>query len=171
MARTNQVVLAIPLARLCSRRSFMGDRGTMGHQPTWAGQEILADLFLDLGESSYGDWDYQQSDVLLAFMNQRMLAAISGQRRRSTLWCPRPVLLYRRLRRDHRRRAFRPSCLLVGAVLAQGMPKVLHTFQARQWFVRLRGQRVGHRSQSRQRRAHRSCCARGTIWTPPTWPP
>ena len=36
--------------------------------------EILSDRFPDLGESSYEDWDYQQSDVLLAFMNQRMLA-------------------------------------------------------------------------------------------------
>ena len=46
----------------------------MEHQLTWAGQKILADLFLDLGESSYEDCDYQQSDVVLAFMNQRMLA-------------------------------------------------------------------------------------------------
>jgi hypothetical protein len=35
----------------------------------------MADLFPDLGESSYDDWDYQQSEVLLAFKNQRMLAA------------------------------------------------------------------------------------------------
>ena len=37
--------------------------------------KILSDLFPDLGESSYEDWDYQQSNVLLAFMNQRVHAA------------------------------------------------------------------------------------------------
>ena len=35
----------------------------------------MSDLFPDLGESSYEDWDFQQANVLLAFMNQRMLAA------------------------------------------------------------------------------------------------
>ena len=37
------------------------------HQPE-ARQEILSDLFPDLGKSSSEDWDYQQSNVLLAFM-------------------------------------------------------------------------------------------------------
>jgi hypothetical protein len=35
----------------------------------------LSDLFPDLGESSYENWDFKQGDVLLAFMNQRMIAA------------------------------------------------------------------------------------------------
>jgi hypothetical protein len=46
-----------------------------GIQQPGARHEILSDLFPDLGESSYADWDFQQSDVLLTFMNQRMLAA------------------------------------------------------------------------------------------------
>ena len=35
----------------------------------------VTDLFPNLGESSYEDWDYQQSNVLLSFMHQRILAA------------------------------------------------------------------------------------------------
>jgi hypothetical protein len=31
--------------------------------------------FPDLGESSYENWDFKQADVLMAFLNQRMLAA------------------------------------------------------------------------------------------------
>jgi len=46
----------------------------LGIQQLGAHREILSDLFPDLGESIYEDWDYQQGDVL-AFMNQRMLAA------------------------------------------------------------------------------------------------
>ena len=46
--------------------SNMGDREVMGHC-----REILSDLFPDLGESSYENWDYQQSDVLLAIMLAR----------------------------------------------------------------------------------------------------
>ena len=54
-------------ARLPSGASVMGDRGTM--EPAAIG------LFPDLGESSYNNWDYQHHEALLAFMNQRMLAA------------------------------------------------------------------------------------------------
>ena len=35
----------------------------------------VTDLFPNLGESPYEDWDYQQSIVLLSFMHQRILAA------------------------------------------------------------------------------------------------
>ena len=45
-----------------------------------AREEILRELFPDLGESSYDNWDYQQHDALLAFMNQHMLAAPSEPR-------------------------------------------------------------------------------------------
>ena len=36
---------------------------------------ILSDLFHDLGESTYENWDLQQGDVLQAFMDQRVRAA------------------------------------------------------------------------------------------------
>ena len=68
-----------------SRTSCMGDRGTMGTLQHGACHEILSDLFLDLGESlhpfpdlgesTYENWDFKQGDVLMAFLNQRMLAA------------------------------------------------------------------------------------------------
>ena len=45
-----------------------------------AREEILQELSPDLGESSYDNWDYQQHDALLTFMNQRMLAAPSEPR-------------------------------------------------------------------------------------------
>ena len=35
----------------------------------------LFELFPDLGESVYENWDFKQADVLMAFLNQRMLAA------------------------------------------------------------------------------------------------
>ena len=35
----------------------------------------LSDLFPDLGESVYENWDFKQADVLMAFLNQRMLVA------------------------------------------------------------------------------------------------
>jgi len=38
-------------------------------------QETLSDLFPNQGQSVYANWDFQQGDVLLAFINQRMLAA------------------------------------------------------------------------------------------------
>ncbi len=38
-------------------------------------QGTLSELFPDLGESSYENWDFKQADVLMAFLNQRMLAA------------------------------------------------------------------------------------------------
>jgi hypothetical protein len=55
--------------------SCVGIEGRWGTQQLGARHEILSDLFPDLGESSYEDWDFQQGNVLLAFMNQRMLAA------------------------------------------------------------------------------------------------
>ena len=51
-------------ARLPSGASVMGDRGTM--EPAAIGRP---------DESSYDNWDYQQHETLLAFMNQCMLAA------------------------------------------------------------------------------------------------
>jgi len=44
------------------RTSCVGDRG------------ILSYLFPDLGESSYDNRDFKQADVLMALLNQRMLA-------------------------------------------------------------------------------------------------
>ena len=49
--------------------------GRWSLQQLAARQEILHDLFPDLGESSYENWDYQQHEALLAFMKQRMIAA------------------------------------------------------------------------------------------------
>ena len=60
---------------LAAARTAWGIEGRWGIQQLGARLEILSDLFPDLGESSYEDWDFQQGDVLLAFMNQRMLAA------------------------------------------------------------------------------------------------
>ena len=62
------------------RRDFADARAAWGIEGRWgtlqdgARREILSDLFPNLGESSYENWDYQQGDVLLAFMNQRMIA-------------------------------------------------------------------------------------------------
>ena len=50
-----------------------GIEGRCGISQPGHRHEILSDLFPDLGEPSYEDWDYQQSDVLLALIKQRML--------------------------------------------------------------------------------------------------
>ena len=68
------------------RRDFRAARALWGIEGRWslqqlaAREEILHELFPDLGESSYENWDYQQQDTLQAFMNQRMLAAPSEPR-------------------------------------------------------------------------------------------
>ena len=75
------------------RRDFRAARALWGIEERWslqqlaAREEILRDLFLDLGVSSYGIWDYQQHDALLAFMNQHMLAAPTGPRHIWTVPC------------------------------------------------------------------------------------
>ena len=63
------------------RRDFRAARALWGIEGRWslqqlsAREEILQELFPDLGESSYENWDYQQNDALQAFMDQRQLAA------------------------------------------------------------------------------------------------
>ena len=63
------------------RREFAAARAAWGIEGRWdtlqhrARQEILSDLFPDLGESTYENWDFKQGDVLMAFLNQRILAA------------------------------------------------------------------------------------------------
>jgi len=56
-------------------RSVWGIEGRWGTQQHGARHAILSDLFPDPGESTYEDWDFKQADVLMAFLNQRMLAA------------------------------------------------------------------------------------------------
>ena len=56
-------------------RALWGIEGRWGLQQLIAREEILQELFPDLGESSYENWDYQQQDALQAFMDQRQLAA------------------------------------------------------------------------------------------------
>ena len=68
------------------RRDFRAARALLGIEGRWSLQQlaaregILQELFPDLGESLYDNWDYQQQDALQAFMNQRMLAAPSEPR-------------------------------------------------------------------------------------------
>jgi len=45
------------------------------NQQHGARHAILSDLFPDLGESTYENWDFTQADVLMALLNLRMLAA------------------------------------------------------------------------------------------------
>ena len=40
----------------------------------------MSDLFPDLGESVYENWDFKQAEVLMAFLNQRMLAHLEARR-------------------------------------------------------------------------------------------
>ena len=57
------------------RFNFAAARAAWGIEGRWGAlqlasrQETLSDLFLDLGESVYENRDFQQGDVLLAFMN------------------------------------------------------------------------------------------------------
>ena len=63
------------------RLNFAAARNAWGIEGRWGALQLagrqgtLSDLFPDLGESSYENWDFKQGDVLMAFMNQRMLAA------------------------------------------------------------------------------------------------
>ena len=63
------------------RLNFAAARAAWGIEGRWgalqlaASQEKLSDLFSDLGESVYENWDFKQADVLMAFLNQRILAA------------------------------------------------------------------------------------------------
>jgi hypothetical protein len=62
------------------RLNFAAARAAWGIEGRWgalqlaARQGTLSELFPDLGESSYENWDFKQADVLMAFLNQRMLA-------------------------------------------------------------------------------------------------
>ena len=57
------------------RLNFAAERAAWGIEGRWgplqfeARHGTLSDLFPDLGESTYENWDLQQGDVLLAFMN------------------------------------------------------------------------------------------------------
>ena len=68
------------------RRDFRAARALWGIEGRWSLQQLAAreaihqELFPDLGESSYENWDYQQHDALQAFMDQRQLAAPSEPR-------------------------------------------------------------------------------------------
>ena len=62
-------------ARLRRRTSCVGIEGRRGALQLAARHGTLAELFPDLGESVYENWDFKQADVLMAFLNQRMLAA------------------------------------------------------------------------------------------------
>jgi hypothetical protein len=63
------------------RLNFAAARAAWGIEGQWgalqlaARQGTLSELFPDLGESSYENWDFKQADVLMAFLNQQMLAA------------------------------------------------------------------------------------------------
>ena len=63
------------------RLNFAAARAAWGIEGRWsalqlaARQETLSDLFPDLGESVYENWDFQQGDILQSFIKQRMLAA------------------------------------------------------------------------------------------------
>ena len=81
MVRINQVATTIPLTRIGATSEQLGIEGRWSLQQLATQEEILQGLFPDLGESSYDNWDYQQHDALLAFMNQRMLTAPFKPRR------------------------------------------------------------------------------------------
>jgi hypothetical protein len=63
------------------RLDFAATRAAWGIEGRWGALQLaarhgtLSELFPDLGESSYENWDFKQADVLMAFLNQRMLAA------------------------------------------------------------------------------------------------
>ena len=63
------------------RLNFAAARAAWGIEGRWgalqlaARQGTLSELFPDLGESSYENWDFKQVDVLMAFLNQRKLVA------------------------------------------------------------------------------------------------
>jgi hypothetical protein len=63
------------------RLNFAAARAAWGIEGRWGAlqlavrQETLSDLFPNLGQSVYENWDFQHGDVLLAFINQRMLSA------------------------------------------------------------------------------------------------
>ena len=63
------------------RLDFAAARAVWGIEGRWGALQLaarhgtLSELFPDLGESVYDNWDFQQADVLMAFLNQRMLAA------------------------------------------------------------------------------------------------
>jgi hypothetical protein len=56
-------------------RAAWGIEGRWGALQLEARQGTLSDLFPDLGESAYDNWDLQQGDVLQSFMDQRERAA------------------------------------------------------------------------------------------------
>ena len=62
-------------AKLRHRTSCMGIEGRWGTLQLEARHGTLSDLFPDLGESTYENWDLQQGNVLQAFMDQRVRAA------------------------------------------------------------------------------------------------
>ena len=57
------------------RLNFAAARAAWGIEGRWgalqlaARQGTLSELFPDLGESSYENWDFKQADVLMAFLN------------------------------------------------------------------------------------------------------
>ena len=63
------------------RLDFAAARAAWGIEGRWGAFQLaarhgtLSELFPDLGESVYDNWDFKQADVLMAFLNQRMLAA------------------------------------------------------------------------------------------------
>ena len=63
------------------RLDFAAARAAWGIEGRWGALQLaarhgtLSELFSDLGESVYENWDFKQADVLMAFLNQRMLAA------------------------------------------------------------------------------------------------
>ena len=62
------------------RLDFAAARAAWGIEGRWGALQLaarhgtLSELFPDLGESVYENWDFKQADVLMAFFNQRMLA-------------------------------------------------------------------------------------------------
>ena len=63
------------------RLDFAAARAAWGIEGRWGALQLavrhgtLSDLFPDLGESTYENWDLQQGNVLQAFMDQRVRAA------------------------------------------------------------------------------------------------
>jgi len=51
------------------RRDFAAARAAWGIEGRWSTHAILSDLFPNLGESTYENWDFKQADVLMAFLN------------------------------------------------------------------------------------------------------
>ena len=63
------------------RLNFAAARAAWGIEGRWGALQLearhgtLSDLFPDLGESTYENWDLQQGDVFQALMDQRVRAA------------------------------------------------------------------------------------------------